>query len=250
MEDAMIRISTSEARCSHDPQTSCGTCRLNTLCLPLSLHLEDVDQLNQIVQRGRPLHRGEHLYRAGEPFGSLFAIRSGAVKASTLNEQGEEQVTGFYLPGELVGLDGIAENRYTNTVVALETSSVCEIPFDEMEILSLKIPSLQRNVFQLLSREITQDQQLIGLLSKSSAEERVATLLLSLSNRHQRRKLSATEFRLPMSRTDIGNFLGLTIETISRVFSRLQQQGVLAVDKKEVRILDMTQLRALASLRH
>ncbi|ROQ20671.1 MULTISPECIES: fumarate/nitrate reduction transcriptional regulator Fnr [Marinimicrobium] len=246
----MIRISTSETNCSHDPQTSCGTCRLNTLCLPLSLHLDDVDQLNRIVQRGRPLHKGEHLYRAEDPFDALFAIRSGAVKASTLNEQGEEQVTGFYLPGELVGLDGIADNRYTNTVVALETSSICEIPFEQVEDLSLKIPSLQRNVFQLLSREITQDQQLISLLSKSSAEERVATLLLSLSSRHQRRKLSPTAFRLPMSRTDIGNFLGLTIETISRVFSRLQQQKVLSVDKKEIHILDMEQLRQLASQRH
>ncbi len=246
----MIRISTSETNCSHDPLTSCGTCRLNTLCLPLSLHIEDVDQLNRIVQRGRPLHKGEHLYRAQAPFDALFAIRSGAVKASTLNEQGEEQVTGFYLPGELVGLDGIADNHYTNTVVALETSSVCEIPFDQVEDLSLKIPSLQRNVFQLLSREITQDQQLISLLSKSNAEERVATLLLSLSSRHQRRKLSPTVFRLPMSRTDIGNFLGLTIETISRVFSRLQQQQVISVDKKEVRILDLDQLRQLASQRH
>ncbi len=245
----MIRISTSETNCSHDSQASCGTCRLNTLCLPLSLHLDDVDQLSRIVQRGRPLQKGEHLYRAQDPFDALFAIRSGAVKASTLNEQGEEQVTGFYLPGELVGLDGIADNRYTNTVVALETSSVCEIPFDQVEHLSLKIPSLQRNVFQLLSREITQDQQLISLLSKSSAEERVSTLLLSLSSRHQRRSLSPTTFRLPMSRTDIGNFLGLTIETISRVFSRLQQQQVLSVDKKEVHILDMAQLRQLASQR-
>ncbi|WP_341936499.1 fumarate/nitrate reduction transcriptional regulator Fnr [Marinimicrobium sp. C2-29] len=243
----MIRISTQENQCDHNQQASCGTCRLNTLCLPLSLHLEDVDQLNQIVQRGRPLQKGEHLYRANEPFLSLYAIRSGTVKASTLDERGQEQITGFYLPGELVGLDGIAESRYTNTVVALETASVCEIPFQRMEELSLKIPSLQRNVFQLLSREITQDQQLITLLSKSNSEERVAALLLSFSKRNSRRKLSASEFRLPMSRTDIGNFLGLTIETISRVFGRLQQQEVLAVNKKEIRILDMSQLRRLAN---
>lgn len=209
--------------------------------------MEDVDQLSRIVQRGRPLQKGEALYRAEEQFSSLFAIRSGAVKASTLNEQGEEQVTGFYLPGELVGLDGIATNRYTNTVLALETASVCEIPFDQIEDLSLKIPSLQRNVFQLLSREITQDQQLIGLLSKSNAEERVSTLLLNLSNRHQRRQLSPHRFNLSMSRTDIGNFLGLTIETVSRVFGRLQQQGVIAVNRKEVSIQDMEQLRKLAT---
>ncbi|WP_027328819.1 fumarate/nitrate reduction transcriptional regulator Fnr [Marinimicrobium agarilyticum] len=245
----MTQTTAPQNNCRHDTQTSCGTCRLNTLCLPLSLHLDDVEQLSRIVQRGRPLQKGEALYRAEERFTSLFAIRSGAVKASTLNEQGEEQVTGFYLPGELVGLDGIAGNRYTNTVLALETASVCEIPFEQVEELSLKIPSLQRNVFQLLSREITQDQQLISLLSKSSAEERVATLLLSLSNRHQRRQLSPHRYNLPMSRTDIGNFLGLTIETVSRVFGRLQQQGVIAVNRKEVTILQLERLRTLASQR-
>lgn len=245
----MTQTTATQNNCRHDSQASCGTCRLNTLCLPLSLHLNDVEQLSRIVQRGRPLQKGEALYRAQEPFTSLFAIRSGSVKASTLNEQGEEQVTGFYLPGELVGLDGIAGNRYTNTVLALETASVCEIPFDQVEELSLKIPSLQRNVFQLLSREITQDQQLISLLSKSSAEERVATLLLSLSNRHQRRQLSPQRYNLPMSRTDIGNFLGLTIETVSRVFGRLQQQGVISVNRKEVTIQSMEQLRAVASQR-
>lgn len=245
----MTQTTATQNNCRHDSQASCGTCRLNTLCLPLSLHLEDVDQLSRIVQRGRPLQKGEALYRAQERFTSLFAIRSGSVKASTLNEQGEEQVTGFYLPGELVGLDGIAGNRYTNTVLALETASVCEIPFDQVEELSLKIPSLQRNVFQLLSREITQDQQLIGLLSKSSAEERVATLLLSLSNRHQRRQLSPLRYNLPMSRTDIGNFLGLTIETVSRVFGRLQQQGVITVNRKEVTIQSMERLRSVASQR-
>lgn len=235
------------SNCQPHTQTSCGNCRLSSLCLPLSLHLEDVDRLNQIVQRGRPLQRGDHLYRAGEPFQSLFAIRSGSVKASTLNEEGEEQVTGFYLPGELVGLDGIADDQYTNSVIALETASVCEIPFHLMEDLSLKIPSLQRHLFQLLSREITQDQQMLSLLSKNNAEERVAALLLSLSKRHVRRHLSANEFQLPMSRTDIGNFLGLTIETISRVFRRLQQQDILAVDKKHIRIQDMEKLRILAT---
>jgi len=244
----MNQTDTPPSNCQpHTPQASCNNCRLSSLCLPLSLHIEDVDRLDQIVQRGRPLQRGDRLYRAGERFQSLFAIRSGSVKASTLNEQGEEQVTGFYLPGELVGMDGIAEELYTNSVVALETASVCEIPFHLMEDLSLKIPSLQRHLFQVLSREITQDQQMLSLLSKNNAEERVAALLLSLSKRHQLRNLSASQFQLPMSRTDIGNFLGLTIETISRVFRRLQQQGVMTVDKKQVHILDMEQLRILAT---
>lgn len=240
-------IQLHDSLCPHDRKVSCGNCRLNSICLPISLHIDDVEKLNQIIQRGKPLQRGDYLYRANDPFDSVFAIRSGAVKALTISDKGEEQVTGFYLPGEVVGMDGIAENRYTNSVIALETSSICEIPFHRMEELSLRIPSLQRHFFQLMSREITQDQQVITLLSKSSAEERIAALLLSISNRNSRRQLSASSFRLPMSRTDIGNYLGLTIETVSRIFSRLQQQQVIEVDKKEIRIINMEGLHKTAN---
>lgn len=240
----------SNATCPHDKRVSCGNCRLNTICLPITFHVDDIDRLNDIIQRGRPLQKGEYLYRANDTFQSVFAIRSGAVKALTLSDSGSEQITGFYLPGEVVGMDGIADNRYTNSVIALETSSVCEIPFSRMEDLSLQIPSLQRHFFQLLSREITQDQHIIALLSKSSAETRIAALLLSISSRNSRRQLSATQFHLPMSRTDMGNFLGLTIETVSRIFSRLQKQGVLAVDKKEITILDLPALTTLSTENH
>ncbi|MBK8186005.1 MAG: fumarate/nitrate reduction transcriptional regulator Fnr [Cellvibrio sp.] len=236
-----------DSLCPHDRRVSCANCRLNSICLPISLHIEDIDKLNQIIQRGKPLQKGDYLYRANDPFDSVFAVRSGAVKALTISDKGEEQVTGFYLPGEVVGLDGISENRYTNSVIALETSSICEIPFHRMEELSLKIPNLQRHFFQLMSREITQDQQMIILLSKSSAEERIASLLLSISNRNNRRQLSATAFRLPMSRTDIGNFLGLTIETVSRIFSRLQQQQIIEADKKEIRIINIEELHKTAN---
>lgn len=232
-----------DAKCPHDRKANCGDCRLNTICLPISFHIDDIDRLNSIIQRGRPLQRGEYLYRHGESFSSIFAIRSGAVKAISVSDVGEEQVTGFYLPGEVVGLDGLAHDHYSNSVIALETSSICEIPFSRMEELSLQIPSLQRHVFQLMSREITQDQQVITLLSKSSAEERIIALLLSISARNNRRQLSANAFRLPMSRTDIGNYLGLTIETVSRIFSRLQKNELIAVDKKEIVILDMDKLR-------
>lgn len=240
-------VKAQNAHCAHDKKVNCGNCRLNTICLPISLHLDDIDRLNNIIQRGKPLQKGDYLYRANTPFDSVYAIRSGAVKAMTLSDNGEEQVTGFYLPGEVVGMDGIADNHYTNSVVALETASVCEIPFNRMEELSLQIPNLQRHFFQLMSREITQDQQIITLLSKSSAEERIAALLLSISSRNNRRQLSANAFRLPMSRTDIGNYLGLTIETVSRIFTRLQKQEVIAVDKKEILIKNMDQLRSIAN---
>ncbi|MEN0035953.1 MAG: fumarate/nitrate reduction transcriptional regulator Fnr [Cellvibrio sp.] len=240
-------VKAQDSNCPHDKRVSCGNCRLNTICLPISLHIDDIDRLNNIIQRGKPLQKGDFLYRANDHFDSVYAIRSGAVKAMTLSDNGEEQITGFYLPGEVVGMDGIADNRYTNSVIALETASVCEIPFNRMEELSLQIPNLQRHFFQLMSREITQDQQIITLLSKSSAEERIAALLLSISSRNSRRQLSANAFRLPMSRTDIGNYLGLTIETVSRIFTRLQKQDVIVVDKKEILIKNMDQLRNIAN---
>lgn len=232
----LIQPKKQDANCLHDKRVSCGNCRLNTICLPISLHIDDIDRLNNIVQRSKPLQKGEYLYRANDAFDSVFAIRSGAVKAVSVSDKGDEQVTGFYLPGEVVGMDGLAKDIYTNSVIALETSSVCEIPFHRLEELSLQIPSLQRHFFQLMGREITQDQQMITLLSKGSAEARIASLLLSISARNGRRNLSTNNFILPMSRTDIGNFLGLTIETVSRVFTRLQKNKLIAVNKKEITI--------------
>jgi CRP/FNR family transcriptional regulator len=240
-------IKVQDAHCSHDKRVSCGNCRLNAICLPISLHVDDIDRLNNIVQRSKPLQKGEYLYRASDVFDSVFAIRSGAVKAVSISNKGDEQVTGFYLPGEVVGMDGLADNIYTNSVIALETSSVCEIPFNRLEELSLQIPTLQRHFFQLMSREITQDQQVITLLSKGSAEARIATLLLSISSRNGRRNLSINDFILPMSRTDIGNFLGLTIETVSRIFTRLQKNNLIVVDKKEITIIDMETLHNIAN---
>lgn len=236
----------SDAKCPHS-QVSCGDCRMNALCLPLALQNNEIDLLDNIVQRGRPLQKDDHVYYAGSEFKSIYAVRSGCVKTFYVNDDGQEQVTGFYLPGEIFGMDGIGHNLYTNSAEALETSAVCEIPFTRLEELSISIPSLQRHFFQLMSREITNDQQLITMLSKNSAEERVATLIVSISSRNARRKLSGTHMRLPMSRADIGNYLGLTVETVSRVFSRFQKQGILQVDKKEIAIIDIDKLRELAN---
>jgi CRP/FNR family transcriptional regulator len=211
------------------------------------MHVDDIDRLDKIIQRNRPLHKGDYLYRANSPFHSVYAVRSGTIKTVTLTGDGQEQVTGFYLPGEMLGMDGIATNTHSNSAIALETSAICEIPFNQLEKLSISIPTLQRHFFQLMSKEITNEQQLITLLSKNSAEERVATLLLSISSRNHRRHLSASQFRLPMSRADIGNYLGLTVETVSRAFSRFQKLGLIAVDKKEIAIKDMTALQKVAN---
>lgn len=221
---------------------SCTDCSLNPICLPVAVKEKELDELDGIIKRSRPMKKGEHLFRASDPFASIYAVRSGTIKTYSVTEDGEEQVTGFYLPGEVLGIDGISTNVHSNSAKALETAAVCEIPFDKLELLSAKIPTLQRHFFQLMSREIQADQQLIMLLSKKSAEERIAALLLSISSRHGKRGLSPSRFRLPMSRNDIGNFLGLAVETVSRVFTRLQKQEIILVDGKEVEILNMHEL--------
>lgn len=240
-------MSSMDAKCPHNTEANCGDCRMNSLCLPLALQSNEVAKLDEIIQRGRPHQKDRHVYNAGEEFKSVFAVRSGSIKSYTVSNDGQEQVTGFHLPGEIFGMDGIAHNHYTNSALAMETAAICEIPFSRLQELSIAIPSLQNHFFQLMSKEITNDQHLITLLSKNSAEERVATLLLSISNRNLRRQLSGARFRLPMSRADIGNYLGLTVETVSRVFGRFQKQDLLKVDKKEIEVLDFDKLRALAN---
>lgn len=244
MSDPIIKDS---KRCNHDFSVSCSDCRLSSICLPIALQTEEIDQLDEIIQRNKPLHKGEHLFRVNDAFGSVYAIRSGTLKAYTITDSGQEQVTGFYYPGEIIGMDGISKNKHASSAKALETAAICEIPFEKLGDLSMQIPSLQRHFFQLMSHEITEDQQLITLLSKNTAEERIAALLLSISSRNSRRKLSAVALRLPMSRTDIGNYLGLTVETVSRIFSRLQKQGVLNVENKEITILDVDALRSMSN---
>lgn len=231
----------------HASGVSCSDCSLNPVCLPIAVRADELDQLDSIIKRSRPLRKGEHLFRPGEAFQSVYAVRSGAFKTCTISEDGEEQVTGFYLPGEILGMDGLSTNTHSNAARALESAAICEIPFARMEQLSQRIPSLQRHFFTLMSREIQNDQQLMLLLTKKPADQRLASFLLNLSSRYARRGLSANRFRLPMSRNDIGNYLGLAVETVSRLFTRLQQAGVLSAEGKEVEILDRQALCDLAN---
>ncbi|VUD68927.1 Transcriptional activator protein Anr [Thalassocella blandensis] len=242
-----MKIDAVERKCHANHEVKCSDCRLAAICLPISLELEDINKLDNIIQRGRPVHKGDRVYHAGEEFKSVYAIRSGAVKTVRNTKEGEEQITGFYLPGEILGMDGLATNNHTNAAIALETSAICEIPFTRLEELSAKLPNLQRRFFQLMSKEITQDQELITLLSKNSADQRIVSLLLSISSRNAQRGLSNVDFFLPMSRSDIGNYLGLTIETVSRVFSRLHKQNIITLDKKHVLINDMDELRRIVT---
>jgi CRP/FNR family transcriptional regulator, anaerobic regulatory protein len=227
-------------------QAHCRDCSLASLCLPLSLNMEDMDALDDIVKRGRPLKKGEFLFRQGDAFGSLFAVRTGALKTFSLSDGGEEQITGFHLPSELVGLSGVDTESYPVSAQALETTSVCEIPFERLDELAVQLPQLRRQLMRVMSREIRDDQQMMLLLSKKTADERIATFLVNLSARFRARGFSAQQFRLAMSRNEIGNYLGLAVETVSRVFTRFQQNKLLEAEGKEVHILDPIELCALA----
>lgn len=228
------------------PQANCKDCSLSGLCLPLSLNMQDMKALDDIVKRGRPLKKGETLFRQGDAFSSVFAIRSGALRTFSVTDSGEEQITGFHLPSELVGLSGMDTETYPVSAQALETTSICEIPFDRLDELSVLLPQLRRQLMRIMSREIRDDQQMMMLLSKKTADERIATFLINLSARFSARGFSANQFRLPMSRNEIGNYLGLAVETVSRVFTRCQASGLLEAEGKEIRILDSIRLCALA----
>jgi CRP/FNR family transcriptional regulator len=224
-------------------QQGCNQCSLGKLCLPIAVSNDDINKLESIIKQGRILDRGEHAFEQHSPFNSCFAVRSGAIKTFTLSEEGEEQVTGFYLPGEVIGLDSVSMEYYSCSASALERTSICEIPLEKLESLASELPTLQHHFFQLMSREIQDSRQLTMLLSKNTAEERIASLLLSLSARFSRRRLSGNEFRLPMPRSDIGNYLGLAVETVSRVFTRFQNQGVITVKGRDVSLHDIDALR-------
>jgi len=229
-------------------KTACQSCNLHDLCLPLGLNMGDIDKLDNIIKRSRPLQKGEHLFNGGDDFTSIYAVRSGSIKTFSESEEGDEQITGLYLPGELLGLDAIHENNHPCSAIALETTSLCEIPFSTLENLSTEIPELHHQLFRIMSKEISNDQSLLMLMAQKSAEEKLAAFLVNLSSRLKQRNFSETEFNLSMSRKDIGNYLGLTIETISRTFSRFQSEGLLSTQRKYVNIHKLNELKVLAGL--
>lgn len=224
---------------------ACKNCSLATLCLPMGLAPKDVEKLDEIVKRNRPLHRGDHLFREGDSFHCLYIVKTGSVKTYAPSEDGGEQVLGFHLPGELIGLDAIEKEQHHCSAKVLETSAVCEIPFTQFTELSASIPSLQHQMYRLLSREIGNDEEMLTLLGKKNAEERLAAFLLSLSERFKRRGFSASDFYLSMSRHEIGNYLGLAVETISRLFTRFQDEGPMHVERKHIQLRDIERLRSI-----
>ena len=228
-------------------KTSCANCRLQELCLPHGLDTEDLNRLDGIVQRPPPLRRGEVLYRTGAQFHSIYAVRSGSLKIFSGSEDGHEQILGFYLPGELVGLDGMDRDIHKCTAIALETTSLCNMPFNQLSALCERIPGLQKRLFRLIGREIGVEHELLMMMGQKDAEERLAIFLVTLAARFKRRGYSQTEFRLPMSRHDLANYLGLTPETVSRLFGRFRKTGLIDTDRSLVKLLDMPQLLGLCA---
>jgi CRP/FNR family transcriptional regulator len=208
----------------------------------MGLKSGDLDQLDNIIKRRRPLKKGDHLFNAGEEFSSIFAIRSGSIKSYIINEEGEEHVIGFKMPGDLVGLSAINGDHYKNSAKALETCSVCEIPFAQLEALGHEIPGLSHHILEIMSKEIQDEHYKTAMCSKMPAEARLASLLHTLSSRFGERGYSPHEFNLSMSRNDIANMLGLAVETVSRLFTHFQDDGILEVERKHIRILDHDKL--------
>lgn len=226
-------------------KVACSNCSLAELCLPLGLPDQEMNQLDQLINRRLTCKRGEHLYSAGEPFESLYAIRRGFFKTHALTEDGREQVTGFQMSGEILGIDAISTDKHACYATALEDSEVCEIPFSRLEDLLRHIPSLQRHFHRIMSREIVRDQGVMMMLGSMRADERLAAFLLNLSQRYAVRGYSSRSFYLRMTREEIGSLLGMKLETVSRTFSKLQEEGYIKVDKRLVEILDLDRLRAL-----
>jgi CRP/FNR family transcriptional regulator len=227
------------------PAIACTSCCLKGVCLPCDLSRQDLERFGTLAATKRKVARGAVLYREGDAFEYLYAVHSGAFKTLGVSRHGEEKITGFHLAGELLGLDAISSGRYSYGATALEDSEVCAMPFAALEKLSLAVPALQRQLFRALSGDISRDQGLMLLLGSMSAEQRLAAFLLSLSRRYRRLGFDADRFVLRMTREEIGNYLGLTLETVSRIMSRFQRDGLLRVHQREIELRDAERLREI-----
>ena len=226
-------------------KSACSQCNLVELCLPFGMADSDLSRLDELVGARRKIKRQQSLYRAGDPFEAIYAIRAGSFKTDVLLEDGRDQVTGFQMTGEILGLDGISAETHTCNAIALEDSEVCVIAYDKLEELSHRVEGLQLQFHKVMSREIVRDHGVMMLLGSMRAEERLAAFLLNMSQRFNARGFSAQEFNLRMTREEIGSYLGLKLETVSRAFSRFQDEGLISVQQKHVRLLDLAGLKRL-----
>ena len=226
-------------------KVACSNCNLRELCLPVGLSDPDLERLDELVAKRRSVTRGDALFRTGDSFQSLYAVRTGFFKTCVSSEDGRDQVTGFQMAGELLGLDGISHDRHNCDAIALEDSQVCVIPFGQLEELSRDFTPLQHQFHKIMSREIVRDHGMMLLLGSMRAEERLAAFLLNLTQRLQARGFSASSLILRMTREEIGSYLGLKLETVSRTFSKFQDDGLLYVRHRQIQVTDPVGLQKL-----
>jgi CRP/FNR family transcriptional regulator len=225
-----------------DASRFCGTCAFSSACVAAGYQKPELAELHCLVEHVGPFHAGEHIFRTGDPFRAIFAVRGGTVKTRMSDREGREQVLGFYLPGEVIGLNAIYPEHFPCDAVALDTSYFCRFSFPAMSALAARIPALQKHLFRLLSKELGSASLLAG---DHSADERVAAFLMELSGRYAARGFSANRFHLSMSRGDIANYLRLAAETVSRVLTRFRSQGLIQIEGRELELLDPPGLRGL-----
>ena len=232
---------------SHDIKVACSNCNLRELCMPLGLKPEELDKIDEVVATRRKVKRGATLFSNGDSFTSLYAIRTGFFKTCITTADGRDQVTGFQMAGEIIGLDGIVNDHHTCNAVALEDAEVCVMPFDRIEELSREVAALQRHVHKIMSREIVREHGVMLLLGSMRAEERLAAFLLNLVQRLHARGFSKSELLLRMTREEIGSYLGLKLETVSRTFSKFAEEGTVEVKQRHVRILNTEALKLIVN---
>jgi CRP/FNR family transcriptional regulator, anaerobic regulatory protein len=239
------RDATVHAAPPEKSSAACSACCVQGVCLPCNLNGSELSRFGEIATAKRRVPRGASLYHNGDRFESLYAVRSGAFKTVGVSREGTEKITGFHLPGELIGLDAINGGHHGYGAVALEDSEVCIIPFAQLEQMALGVPALQHQLLRLLSGDISRDHGLMLLLGSMTAEQRLAAFLLSLSRRHQRLGYAGDRFMLRMTREEIGNYLGLTLETVSRLLSRFQREELIAVHQRDIELRNSDRLREM-----
>lgn len=226
-------------------KVACSNCNLRELCMPVGFSTDEMHRLDEIVATRKKVKQGDNLYRNGEQFHALYAIRTGFFKTCVSSEDGREQVTGFQMAGEMMGLDGIVNEQHNCDAIALEDAEVCVMPFASVENLSREFPVMQRHVHKMMSREIVRENNVMMLLGNMRAEERLAAFLLNLVQRLHARGFSQSEVTLRMTREEIGSYLGLKLETISRTFSKFSEEGIISVKQRYVRILQPDALKKI-----
>ena len=233
---------------NHDSiKVACSNCNVRELCMPIGLNAEELSRVDELVATRRTIRRGTSLFRNGEKFTSLFAIRTGFFKTCVTTEDGRDQVTGFQMAGEIIGLDGIVNDQHTCDAIALEDAEVCVLPFDRIEEISREVNALQHHVHKIMSREIVREHGVMLLLGSMRAEERLAAFLLNLVQRLQARGFSKSELVLRMTREEIGSYLGMKLETVSRAFSKFSDEGMVEVKQRRIHIRDAEALKRIVN---